>query len=117
MDKESKEIHIGERIREIFNQKNISITRFAEKLNCDRANVYNLFRRKTIDIYRLLEISTILNHNFVEEICAKYGFSEDIPSSTVSVVLEINSMDNKTLKHLLKVIKQLDIKEIPEIEN
>jgi len=72
--KNSKEIHIGERIKEIFDQKNISITQFADLLHCDRANVYNIFRRKKIDVDLLLEISNILNHDFVEEVCAKHEY-------------------------------------------
>ena len=115
MKKVSKEICIGERIKEVFDQKKMSVTRFAELLHCDRANVYNLFRRKKIDVYRLLEISKILNHNFVEEICTLYELPEDIPSSRISFVLEINSMDAKALKTFLKTIKQLEIKTIREI--
>ena len=114
MERESKEIHIGERIREIFDQKKISITQFAELLHCDRANVYNIFRRKKIDVDLLLEISNILNHNFVEEVCAVHKLSKDIFPSKISFTLEIDSMDNKTLKSLLKTIKQLEIKTIRE---
>ena len=113
----SKEICIGARIREVFDKKNMSITRFAELLHCDRANVYNIFRRKTMDICRLLEISEILNHNFVEEICAIYRFSEDTSSSKISFVLEINLMDSDTLKNLLETIKRLEIKMIREMKN
>ena len=116
MNKKSKEICIGERIKEIFNKKNMSIAQFAELLHCDRANVYNIFRRKKIDIDLLLEISKILNHNFVEEICAKHSLSKEIPASKISVILEINSIDNKALKRLLKTINQLEIKTIHEIK-
>ena len=116
MNKKSKEIHIGERIKEIFKQKNISITRFAEQLHCDRANVYNIFRRKTIDIYLLLKISEILNHNLVEEICARQGLSKDTSSPKIFFVLEVNLEDNQTLKRFLKAIKQLGIKTIREMK-
>jgi len=70
-----------------------------------------------MDIYRLLEISEILNHNFVEEICAIYKLSEDTSSSKISFVLEVNSINNKTLKSLLKTIKQLEIKTIREMKD
>jgi len=108
----SKEICIGERIREIFDKSNMNIARFAELLHCDRANVYNIFRRKKIDISLLLEISKILNHNFVEEICAKQKAIKNICSSKISLIFEINSIDAKTLKRLLKMIKQLEIRAI-----
>ena len=112
MREKSKEICIGERIREIFDKKNMNIAQFAELLHCDRANVYNIFRRKKIDIYLLLEISKILNYDFVKEIYAKHKLPEDISSSKISLVLEINSMNDKTLKSLLKTIKQLEIRTI-----
>jgi len=117
MNKPSKEICIGERIREVFDKKNISITQFAELLHCDRANVYNIFRRKKIDIDLLLEISKILNHNFVEEVCARHELPKNISASKISIILEINLMDNEALKSLFKTMKQLGIKTIREIKN
>ena len=90
----------------------MSITQFAELLHCDRANVYNIFRRKKIDIYLLSQISKILNHDFVAELCAQYGVAKDIPSSKVFLTLEINSMDAKMLNKLLRSIKQLEVKTV-----
>ena len=115
--KSGKEICVGERIKEVFDQRKLPIAQFAKLLHCDRANVYNIFRRKKIDIHLLLEISKILNHNFVEEICAKQGLSQNMPSSRISLVLEIDSIDDKTLEKLLKTIKRLKIKTIRETKN
>jgi len=61
--KPPKEISIGERIKEIFDKRDMSISQFAELLHCERPNVYNIFRRKKIDIDLLFEISNILNHH------------------------------------------------------
>jgi transcriptional regulator with XRE-family HTH domain len=110
--KNSKEISIGERIHEVFDKSDMSIAQFAKLLHYDRANIYNIFRRKKIDLYLLSQISKILNHDFVEELCRQSGISKDIPSSKVFLTLEINSMDAKTLNKLLKTIKQLEIKNI-----
>jgi len=112
MKKKPQEISIGERIREIFDKRNMSITQFAELLHYDPSNVHNIFRRKKIDIVLLLEISKILNHNFIEEICAEYGYSNDVPSSKISLILDINCIDAKSLNKILKTIKQLEIKDI-----
>ena len=105
---------IGERVREVFEKSNLNILQFAKLLDCDRTDVYNIFRRKKIDIYLLSKISQALNHNFVEELIVEYGFSKEIPSSKVSLILEINNMDDKMLNKLLKTIKQLDIKGVRE---
>jgi len=115
MKNQPKEICIGERIKEIFDKKEMRISQFAALLHCDRANVYNIFRRKKIDIDLLLEISDILNHNFIEEICAKHG--KNIFSPKTSFVLEINNIDTKTLRILLETIKQLGIKTIREVRD
>ena len=112
MKKNPKKISIGERIREVFDKSNMSIAQFAELLHCDRANIYNVFRRKKIDIYLLLEISKILDHDFIGELCTQYGVTKDISSSKIFLTLEINSMDAKTLNKLLQTIKQLEIKAI-----
>jgi len=116
MREKSKEICIGEKIREIFDKKNMNIAQFAELLHCDRANVYNIFRRKKIDIYLLLEISKILNYDFVKEVCDKHKLPENISSSKISLVLEINSMNEKILKSLLKMIKKLEVRTIREVK-
>ena len=115
MQKKSKEICIGEKIKKIFDKKNMNITQFADLLHCDRANVYNIFRRKKIDIHLLWEISKILNHNFVEEICTNNP-PKEMPASKISLVLEINLTDAKTAKSFLKAIKQLEIRTIREIK-
>ena len=113
--KNLEEIHIGERIKEIFVQRTVSITRFAELLHCDRANVYNIFRRKKIDIDLLVEISGILNHDFVGEIYQKHEFSKDLPPSKIFLVLEINTVDDKVLGKFLEMVKQMGVRTIREI--
>jgi hypothetical protein len=36
----------------------------AQKLNCDRTNVYKIFRKPSIDMAQLLHISIVLNFDF-----------------------------------------------------
>ena len=112
MKKESKEISIGERIRKIFDERDMNITQFAKLLHYKPQNVHNIFRRRKIDIDLLFKISKALNHDFVKESYTRHGLSKDIVVPKVSIVLEIDNIDNKTLKKLLEVIKQLEIKTI-----
>lgn len=59
-------IHIGNIIKEIFDQQEFSASRFAKLLCCDRTNVYSIFKRESIDTALLEKISIILNHDFFQ---------------------------------------------------
>ncbi|WP_455621998.1 helix-turn-helix domain-containing protein [Parabacteroides sp.] len=63
-----KSIHIGEIIKQKVQERNMSIADFADKICCDRTTVYDLFKRNSIDINRLLRVSEALDYNFIEEI-------------------------------------------------
>ena len=67
-------IHIGQRIKEVFDSqpKSHNIEWFAAQLNCKRANIYNIFNRKTIDTELLMQISGVLGHDFFKD------FSDDL---------------------------------------
>ena len=57
-------VHIGHLIEEELRKQERSVTWFANKLYCDRTNVYSIFKRESIDTALLLRISNILKHNF-----------------------------------------------------
>ena len=57
-------IHIGKIIKTELHRQDRPVTWFANKLYCDRTNVYSIFKRKSIDTELLLRISQILNHDF-----------------------------------------------------
>lgn len=49
-------------------RKQMSITEFAEKICCQRNNVYDIFNRSKIDTILLKRISEVLNHNFFQDL-------------------------------------------------
>ena len=57
-------MHIGALIEKEFRKQERTVTWFANKLNCNRQNVYDIFRRSNIDAELLLRISIILHFNF-----------------------------------------------------
>lgn len=67
------EIHIGSLIKEELKRQERTITWLAHKLYCDRSNVYDIFRRKSIDTDLLLRISQVLNHDFFQYYCILYN--------------------------------------------
>ena len=59
---------IGELIKEELEHQGKSISWFAQKLSCDRSNVYRIFQKSSIDTSTLVRISIILHHNFFEDL-------------------------------------------------
>ena len=57
--------HIGQIIEKELHRQERSVTWFARRLYCDRTNVYNIFRRQSLDTELLLRISIILEYNLV----------------------------------------------------
>ena len=57
-------IHIGKLIEEELRRQEHSVTWFANKLYCDRTNIYKIFKKQSIDTELLIRICDILKHNF-----------------------------------------------------
>ena len=57
-------IHIGNLIKEELRNQERTISWLARKLYCDRSNVYDIFKRESMDTELLLRISLILKRNF-----------------------------------------------------
>ena len=57
-------IHIGKEIEDELRRQERSVTWLARKINCDRTNIYRIFRNQVIDTNLLLRISQVLNRNF-----------------------------------------------------
>lgn len=66
-------IHIGQLIEQELYRQERSVTWFAQKLYCDRTNVYKIFKRKSIDTELLLRISVILKTDFFKYLSQIYN--------------------------------------------
>ncbi|MDL2241650.1 helix-turn-helix domain-containing protein [Bacteroidales bacterium OttesenSCG-928-L03] len=103
-----KDIHIGSIIKQKLRESELSPKEFAELINCDRTTVYDIFKRKSIDVERLIKISQVLNYNFIEEIYFKQN-KVTILSQTVYLAFEIDKASLKNIKiqeHFIKLIKE-----------
>jgi hypothetical protein len=67
------EIHIGKEIREELHRQERGASWLADKLHCDRTNVYDIFKRQGIDTRLLERISIILHRNFFALYCQEDG--------------------------------------------
>lgn len=57
-------VHIGKEIKAELRRQERGVSWLADKLHCDRTNVYDIFKREGIDTRLLERISIILNRNF-----------------------------------------------------
>ena len=74
-------IHIGKEIKAELLRQERGVSWLAEKLHCDRTNVYDIFKREGIDTRLLERISIILHRNFFALYCQEDSL-EDEKSST-----------------------------------
>ena len=68
MSQYRKDVHIGSEIKRVLKEKNVTVTEFAKQICCHRKNVYDIFGRKTLDIDRIIQISEILDYDFIREL-------------------------------------------------
>lgn len=57
-------IHIGKKIEEELRRQERTVTWFSRKLYCNRQNIYDIFKRESIDTTLLRRISDVLEHDF-----------------------------------------------------
>lgn len=76
-------IHIGKEIKEELHRQERGVTWLAEKLHCDRTNVYNIFKRQGIDTRLLERISIILNRNFFALYCQENSIEDENNSTNL----------------------------------
>ena len=61
-------MNIGKRIEDILRKQGKSAIWLANEIPCERTNVYNIFKRKSVDVRLLMKISVILEHDFFKEL-------------------------------------------------
>ncbi len=62
-------IDIGQKIREELDRQERTVSWLARKLNVNRAAVYRILRKNSIDTGMLENISSVMNHNFFRDLC------------------------------------------------
>ena len=62
-----KDVHIGQLIQEELIRQGRTVNWFAKGIYCEKSNVYKMFKRKSIDMAQLMNVSEVLNHNFLKD--------------------------------------------------
>ena len=66
-----QEIHIGEDIRKELKRQGRSVVWFADAIHSDRSNTYKMLKKKSIDLELLMQISELLQHDFLKDCSEK----------------------------------------------
>lgn len=61
-------MHIGQKIKEVMEQKHRSVIWVAKQIACERTNVYNIFARADINTSLLRQLSVILEYDFFKDL-------------------------------------------------
>jgi hypothetical protein len=61
-------MNIGKHIEEILRKQGRSAAWLATQIPCERTNVYNIFKRKSLDVRLLMRISVILEYDFFKKL-------------------------------------------------
>lgn len=107
-------IEIGQKIKEIFDNRQIKLTDFADELGTVRQNVYRIFKKRHLDTGLLLKISQVLNHNFFQYYVAD---PTEITDEKIKILqLETSEhirqleLSRKEIDYLRKIIKLMEEK-------
>lgn len=61
-------MNIGKHVEDVLRKQGRSAAWLATQIPCERTNVYNIFKRKTMDVRLLMRISEILEYDFFREL-------------------------------------------------
>ena len=70
-------MNIGNRIKEVLFARGKSATWLAERIACERSNIYHIFKRSDISSQLLMSISRVLEHDFFAELSEEYRKNGD----------------------------------------
>lgn len=91
-------VSIGEKIKQVLEERKLPITEFAKRINTSRNNIYSIFSRDTIDTGLLGEISTVLDFDFFEFYSENSKFAKEKEK-------EIKAQTNKELEDCQQALK------------
>ena len=93
---------IGAQIRGVIEERGMTVTEFASRINKSRENAYSIFNRKTIDTSLLQLISEVLDFDFFKQMSPSY--------QQLEAELEKVKAENSLLKDYNALLKQQQIK-------
>jgi transcriptional regulator with XRE-family HTH domain len=104
-------VEIGQKVKEVFDSRQMKLTEFADSLGTVRQNVYRIFRKRHLDTGLLLKISQVLNHNFFQYYLESPVASPKAEGNGVSSDYQKQlELSRKEIDYLRKIIKLMEEK-------
>jgi len=106
-------VEIGQKIKEVFDERNMKLTEFADELGTVRQNVYRIFKKRHVDTGLLLKISQVLHHNFFQYYVAQPGEVDEKIRAMRSETDDFQNqleLSRKEIDYLRKIIKLMEEK-------
>lgn len=95
-------VHIGERIKKRANELKIGSTELGQMINTSKQNVYGIYKRPSIDVEQLFELSKALKFNFFQY----YEIPELKADTKLQKELTNAKKENEKLKSQLRTMKE-----------
>jgi transcriptional regulator with XRE-family HTH domain len=106
-------VEIGQKIKEIFDARNMKLTEFADELGTVRQNVYRIFKKRHVDTGLLLKISQVLHHNFFQYYVEQPGGVDEkmrvLRTETDDFQKQLE-LSRREIDYLRKIIKLMEEK-------
>lgn len=98
-------VHFGQLVKAVFEESGMTVSELARQLHCERTNVYAIFKRHTIDVELLANLSKILNHNFLDDAMSLYGLTATF-SPKLDICIGFEDFTAEKVERLLKLLSE-----------
>lgn len=102
---------IGQLIKDRVKAENLKVTDFAKMIGAERTNVYDIFKRSSIDTELLKKIGQVLHYDFFQDLLEPETVKEIVlrHAMTNKVYVELSLTDDevKSLGIEDRVVKQI----------
>lgn len=102
---------IGQLIEERVKKSSLDVTEFAKKINKERSNVYDIFKRDSIDTALLKKIGQVLGYDFFQDLLEPETIKEIAIRNAVTnkcyVELELTETEIEKLGLKDKIVRKL----------
>lgn len=100
-------VEIGEKIREVFEHRNMKLTEFADELGTVRQNVYRIFKKRHVDTGLLVKISQVLGYNFFQYyVPANSDEGSDQAATEMHRQMELFRKEIEYLRRIIRLMEE-----------